>query len=40
MQTETMTVHKALCEIKILDDRIRKAISNIDQYSNDEWMLI
>lgn len=28
MQTETMTVHKALCEIKILDDRIRKAISN------------
>lgn len=25
--TETMTIHKALCELKTLDDRIRKGIS-------------
>lgn len=27
MTTETMSVHKALCELKILDDRITKAIN-------------
>lgn len=26
MTTETMTIHKALCELKILDSRIKKAI--------------
>lgn len=28
MNTEKMTVHKALAELKIIDDRIRKAIDN------------
>ena len=27
MVTEKMTVHKALAELKLLDDRIKKAIS-------------
>lgn len=26
MTTETMTIHKALCELKTLDSRIKKAI--------------
>lgn len=35
MTTETMTIHKALCELKTLDDRIKKAITSISfTYAN------
>ena len=41
MTTETMTIHKALAELKILDGRIKKEIQNglycaANKHSNDK----